>query len=230
MLPVVNTGGLLKNYTTYKGGVNRTYKGCIMSNWKGFVMDNTNITTTTTDEHIEGSAQTTQTNTSNSNSVNAADETITMSKSDYDKAIQSAEDRVRTKYTKDIKALEEKVASLTPPVKTDKERAFEQRLADLEKKEKEAETREKTLKLKTALQSHNIDVGIADYLNPDIDAEAFSVDIEKIVTERLAAGGYKPTGHQTNKPISKAEYDKLSYDEKAELYRRDPDAWKRLKN
>ena len=84
--------------------------------------------------------------------------------------------------------------------------------------------------MKTSLQSHNIDAGIADYLNPDIDAEAFSADIEKIVAARLAAGGYRPTGHQTNKPVSKADYDKMSYDEKAELYRRDPDAWKRLKN
>lgn len=194
-------------------------------------MDNTKTTTTTTtDEPIEGSAQTTQTDTSNSNPANAADEIITMSKADYDKAIQSAEDRVRTKYSKDIKVLEEKVASLTPPEKSDTERAFEQRLADLERKEKETEAREKALKLKTSLQSHNIDAGIADYLNPDIDAEAFSADIEKIVAARLAAGGYRPTGHQTNKPISKADYDKMSYDERAELYSRDHDAWKRLKN
>ena len=100
----------------------------------------------------------------------------------------------------------------------------------MERKEKESDERAKALALKTELQSHGLDANIADYLKSDVDAEAFSTDIEKIVAARMAAGGYKPSGHQTNQPITKAEYDKMSYDEKAELYRRDPESWKRLKN
>lgn len=187
-----------------------------------------NNTNTVNNTLAEGSEKTTPLDAGNNN--NTADETVTISKSEYDKAIQAAEDRLRTKYSKDIKALEEKVASLTPAKKTDAELAIEQRLADLERKEKENEAKSKVLNLKSSLQSHNIDTDIADYLNLDIDIEAFNANIEKIINERLTAGGYKPTGHQTNQPITKNEYDKMTYDERAELYRRDPESWKRLKN
>ena len=193
-------------------------------------MNNSDQATTFAGTSSETPKSTTQAVTRNGDPTNTSEETVVMSKVDYDKAIQSAEDRVRTKYSKDIKALEEKVAALTPPAKTDEEIAIEQRLSDLERKEKEAEAREKVLNLKASLQSHNIDAGIADYLNPDIDVDAFNNDIEKIVAARLAAGGYKPTGHQASQPISRAEYDKMTYDEKADLYRRDPEAWKRLKH
>ena len=179
----------------------------------------------------EGSEKVTHGNpVDNTNTTTPADETMTISKADYNKAIQAAEDRVRTKYSKTIKSLEEKITELTPVEKTDAEKDFEQRLADLERKEKESDERAKALALKTVLQSHGLDANIADYLKSDVDAEAFSTDIEKIVATRMAAGGYKPSGHQTNQPITKAEYDKMSYDEKAELYRRDPEPWKRLKN
>lgn len=179
----------------------------------------------------EGSEKVTHGNSAdNTNTTTHADETMTISKADYNKAIQAAEDRVRTKYSKTIKSLEEKITELTPVEKTDAEKNFEQRLADLERKEKESDERAKALALKTVLQSHGLDANIADYLKPDVDAEAFRTDVEKIVAARMAAGGYKPSGHQTNQPITKAEYDKMSYDEKAELYRRDPESWKRLKN
>lgn len=88
----------------------------------------------------------------------------------------------------------------------------------------------KILNLKASLQSHNLDGDIADYLKADVDADAFSAAIEKVVSARLTAGGYKPTGHQNNQPITKAEFDKMSYSEKADLYNRDPELWKRFKH
>lgn len=156
-------------------------------------------------------------------------ETVTMSKDDFNKAIQAAEDRLRTKYSKEIKSLEAKVVELTPVEKTEAEIAFEQRLADLERKEKETEDKERMVNLRSSLQSCDIDADFANYLNNDVDVKGFSEAIEKLVTMRLTKGGYKPTGHQTNQPVSRAEYDKMSYDEKVELYRRDNDSWKRLK-
>ena len=161
--------------------------------------------------------------------TNASEEMLTLSKAEYDKAIQSAEDRMRTKYSKSIKALEDKVAELTPVAKTDAEVAFEKRLADLERKEKENEAKEKYLGLKTFLQSHNIDTDIADFIAPDVDVDAIGTVIEKVISSRMAAEGYKPSGHQSKQPLSKDEYNSMSYDERAELYRRDPEGWKRLK-
>lgn len=191
-------------------------------------MENTN--TTTIDTSTEVSIETTQVETSNGENKNSTEDTVTMSKSEYDKAIQAAEDRVRTKYSKSIKALEDKVAELTPVAKTDEEVELEKRLADIEQKEKENEAREKALNLKTSLQSHNIDVALANYLSPDVDIDAFSADIEKLVTNRLVNSGYKPSGHQTNQPISKEDYDKMSYDEKVNLFHTDRASWERFRN
>ena len=194
-------------------------------------MDNNNTNTTATGTFAEGTEKETQVGAAGTETNNkTVKETVTMSKADYDKAIQAAEDRLRTKYSREIKTLQDKITELTPVEKTEAERTFDQRLAELERKEKESEERAKILSLKDALQAHSLDVSIADYLKTDVDADAFSAAIEKVVAARLTAGGYKPTGHQTNQPTTKAEFNKMSYDEKAELYRRDPEMWKRLKN
>lgn len=193
-------------------------------------MENNQTNTNSVDNPTEVSTETTQVETTNGENKNPAEDTVTMSKADYNKAIQAAEDRVRTKYSKSIKALEEKVAELTPVEKTDAEISLEKRLADIEQKEKENEAKEKALNLKTSLQSHNIDVALADYLSPDADIDAFSTDIEKLVTARLVSSGYKPSGHQTNQPISKEDYDKMSYEEKVNLFKTDHASWERFRN
>ena len=193
-------------------------------------MDNNNTNNNTaTGIAAEGTEKETQAGTATGTENNAAEGAVTMSMADYDKAIQAAEDRVRTKYSKTVKDLEKKVAELTPVQKTEAELAIEQRIAELERKEQEADAKAKTLSLKAALQAHSLDADIADYLKTDVDADAFSAAIEKVVAARLAASGYKPTGHQTNQPITQAEFDKMSYDQKVELYNRDREMWKRLK-
>ena len=60
----------------------------------------------------------------NTNVETQEQDTITISKSDYEKAIQSAEDKLRTKYSTDIKALNDKVTELTPKQKSDAELVF----------------------------------------------------------------------------------------------------------
>lgn len=177
----------------------------------------------------EGTEKETQTGAATGTNPNPAEETVTMSKADYDKAIQAAEDRLRTKYSKEIKTLQDKITELTPAEKTEAERDFEQRLADLERKEKENEAKAKVLSLKATLQTHNLDGDIADYLKTDVDADAFSTVIEKVISARVAASGYKPTGHQNNQPVTKEQFDKMSYDERAELYNRSPELYKRFK-
>ena len=64
-------------------------------------MDNNNTNNNTaTGTAAEGTEKETQTGTATGTENNAAEGTVTMSKADYDKAIQAAEDRVRTKYSK----------------------------------------------------------------------------------------------------------------------------------
>ena len=153
---------------------------------------------------------------------------ITMNKADYEKAIQSAEDKLRTKYSKDIKALEAKVKELSPVQKSDTEIELEKRLAEIESKQKEISAKEKHLQLLTSLQSANIDNTIADFIREDIDLESFNSIIQNMVTERMKSSGYIPSGHQSNEGISKEKWKGMSYSEKSKFFETNPELASKL--
>lgn len=149
------------------------------------------------------------------------EETVTMSKTDYDKSIQSAEDKLRTEYSKKIKKLEDKVTTLTPKEKSETELALEKRLAEVTAKEQR-------LSMIDTLMSKNIDKGLVDFLKSDADIDSFEKVISSMVNKRLADSGYKPTNHQNNESISKDAWKKMSYSEKQEIFRTNPELAKQL--
>lgn len=149
------------------------------------------------------------------------EETISMSKADFDKSIQSAEDKLRTKYSKQIKELEDKVTALTPKEKSENELALEKRLAEIESKERR-------LNLIDTLVSKNLDKGMADYLKDDVDIDSFEKLISSMVNNRLVATGYKPQNHQSNESISKDAWKKMSYSEKTKFYDANPELAKQF--
>ena len=149
--------------------------------------------------------------------TNEQEETITMSKTDYDKAIQSAEDKLRTSYSAKIKELESKL----PHEKTDAEKDYEQRLSALEAKEKK-------IALQESLASNKLDNSFADYLKDDVDIDKFGTVIDNLVNNRLAQTGFKPNGHTANVGISKDQWAKMSYSEKQEFYNSNPELAKRF--
>jgi hypothetical protein len=144
--------------------------------------------------------------------TNENEETVTMSKTDYAKAIQSAEDKLRTSYSAKIKDLESKL----PHEKTDEEKDYEQRLSALE-------AREKKIALQESLASNKLDNSFADYLRDDVDVEKFGTAIDNLVKTRLAQTGFKPNGHTANVGISKDQWAKMSYSEKQEFYNSNPE-------
>jgi len=152
---------------------------------------------------------------------NEQEETVSMSKSDFDKSIQSAEDKLRTKYSKQIKEMEEKITALTPKEKSENELALEKRLAEVESKEKR-------LNLIDTLVSKNLDKGMADYLKDDADVESFEKLISNMVNKRLADSGYKPNNHQSNESISIDKWRKMSYSEKTNFYNANPELAKQF--
>ena len=139
--------------------------------------------------------------------TNENEETVTMSKTDYAKAIQSAEDKLRTSYSAKIKELEAKL----PTEKTDAEKDYEQRLSALEAKEKK-------IALQESLASNKLDNSFADYLKDDVDIDKFGTVIDNLVNTRLAQTGFRPSGHTDNVGISKEQWAKMSYSEKQEFY------------
>lgn len=153
---------------------------------------------------------------------NIEQENVTMSKTDYEKAIQSASDKVRGQYAEQVKALKAKVAELTPPVKTEAEIALEKRLAALELKEREAEAKSKRLDLLAALGSKKLDAALADHLKDGADIEALATLIDNLVNERMKGNGYIPNGHQNNTGTSKEDWKKMDYAQREALFNSNP--------
>ena len=144
--------------------------------------------------------------------TNENEETVTMSKTDYAKAIQSAEDKLRTSYSAKIKDLESKL----PHEKSDAEKDYETRLAALEAKEKK-------MALQESLANKKLDNSFADYLKDDVDIDKFGTVIDNLVNTRLAQTGFRPSGHTDNVGISKEQWAKMSYSEKQEFYNSNPE-------
>jgi hypothetical protein len=144
-------------------------------------------------------------------------ETITMTKDEYSKAIQSAEDKLRTSYSKQIKELQAKI----PHEKSDEEKDYEDRLSKLEAKEKR-------LNLIDSLTTKNIDKSFADYLKDDVDVEKFGTAIDNLVNAKLSESGFKPSGHSNNTEISKDKWQKMNYHEKQDFYEKNPELAKKM--
>lgn len=144
-------------------------------------------------------------------------ETITMTKDEYSKAIQSAEDKLRASYSKQIKELQAKL----PHKKSDEEKDYEDRLSKLEAKEKR-------LNLIDSLTSKNIDKSFADYLKDDVDVKKFGTAIDNLVNAKLSESGFKPSGHSNNTKISKDKWKKMSYHEKQDFYEKNPELAKKM--
>lgn len=149
--------------------------------------------------------------------TNENEETVTMTKTDYAKAIQSAEDKLRTAYSAKIKDLESKL----PKEKTDAEKDYEQRLATLE-------AREKGMALKESLANHKLDNSFSDFLKDDVDIDKFGTAIDNLVKTRLSETGFKPTGHEHTQNISEKEWKKMTYAQKQEFYNSNPELAKRF--
>lgn len=166
--------------------------------------DTTTVTDTTTDTVTTG-------------------EMLTMPKADYDKALQSAEDKIRSAKTKEIKALQAKIAELAPIEKTAADIELEKRLAKLEERETAAAEKERMINIQSALTAKGLDKALGNYLKPDIDIESFETLIDGIINERAKGSAYVPTGHQNNVGVTNEQWAKLPYSQRIELINGNPE-------
>ena len=155
----------------------------------------------------------------------ANEETITLTQMELDKRIQSETDKIRTKYSNDIKALEAKIKELTPVEKSDAEIDFEKRLAALEAKEKK-------MALLDSLNAAGISHEFSNFLKNDTDIEAFAKVYKSVidneVQKRVKTNGYVPNGHKTGESLSKEDFAKMSMNEKERLFSENPELYKSL--
>lgn len=155
----------------------------------------------------------------------AGEETITMTQTELNKKIQSETDKVRTKYSEQIKNLEAKVKELTPVKKSEAELDLEKRLAVLE-------AREKAVALDDSLKANGISNEMAKYLRDDVDVSALAETFKKIVgsavDERLTEDGFVPTSHKSGNPLTKDDFKKMNITDKERLYAENIDLYRSL--
>lgn len=150
-----------------------------------------------------------------------ATETVTLTQAELDKRIQSAEDKLRTKYSKQIKDLEKQIAESKPVEKSEAERDYEERLAKLEE-------REKAIALNDALSTKGIDKGLAQFLRSDVDVDALSSCIDSLIATRNKQNSFVPTGHKSGETMTKEEFRKLGMDAKERLFQESPELYRSL--
>ena len=152
-------------------------------------------------------------------------ENITLTADELAKRIQSETDKVRTKYSKEIKELKAKIEELTPEQKSQTE-------IDLENRLKALEERERKMALNESLTAQGLSTEFGGYLKDDTDIEAFSKFIEGIidgeVSKRVKGDNYKPDNHKSGDSITKEEFDKMGYGERTKLFNENPDLYKYL--
>ncbi|NFR24920.1 capsid assembly scaffolding protein Gp46 family protein [Clostridium sporogenes] len=158
-------------------------------------------------------------------------ETKTFTEEDLNKKIQSAEDRVRTEYSKKIKDMENKIKELAPVQKSQSELDMEQRIKALEQKEKEVQAKERLLNINNKLVEKGLPQGLTKFLNVEglEDVETSLNELKEIFNNTALNNSFKPKNHSNAKEVvSKEQFNKMSYMERQKLYETNQELYKKL--
>lgn len=158
----------------------------------------------------------------NLDEMNLTDEQL----ANVQKLIQSETDKVRTKYSQELKTANEELAKYKPKEKSQAELDLETRIRNLEQKEAEIASKEKNVRIKSKLEEKGLPVGLADYLRLETDE-----DIDKVggeLANYFLNNGVKPTNHAKSKPVTKEQFRNMSYGQRAQLFNDNPELYRVL--
>jgi hypothetical protein len=136
--------------------------------------------------------------------------------SEIDKAIQSESDKVRTEYSQKLKVANEELEKLKPHEPTESEVELAKTKSELNQ-----------IKLEKSLIAAGIDSNFAKYLKSDIDIDALSESFKGLVTTKQP--NFKPN-NRGGVGVTKEDFRKMGYDEKAKLYNENPTLYTELSN
>lgn len=122
------------------------------------------------------------------------------------KVVQSETDKVRTKYTTEIKELEK----FKPIEKTEEQIELEKAKAELNE-----------LKFKTELKSKGINEEFAMLLKTDCD-------LSNLSTLLTQSNDYVAKNHSANMGVTKEQFDNMDYSARAKLYSENPQLYAEL--
>lgn len=145
------------------------------------------------------------------------------------KIIQSETDKVRTKYSSELKTVNDELAQYKPKQKSESELALEQRIANLEAKEKELANKERAMTIADKLKAKGLPSELAQYLNVGEDIDGSIDKVGDTLGNYFLGQVSNPSGnHSTNKGITKADFAKMSYAERAKLFQENNELYKAL--
>ena len=144
------------------------------------------------------------------------------------KYVQSHEDRIRTDYSKRLKDANDELAKYKPVEKSETEKALEERISALEAKEREIANKERAMTIADKLKEKELPTELAKYLNVGDDMDKTIEELGSVFGNYFLNGTNKPGNHQTNKGITKADFKKMSYAERAKLYAENPTLYNAL--
>ncbi|MCI2000275.1 MAG: DUF4355 domain-containing protein [Clostridia bacterium] len=161
-------------------------------------------------------------------------ETKTFTQADFDREISKMYDKFEKKFSKRAEEAQ-KLASMNAEEKAKYE--FEQRVKELEKKEKEWTLKENKYEAGKILGEKGLPVAFADFIVAQ-DAETmmaniklFDTEFKKAVSKEVQAriGGNIPKGGTADTPaMTKEKFKTLSLTEQQELYKSDKDLYMEL--
>ena len=136
--------------------------------------------------------------------------------------LQSEGDKIRGKYSKEIKTYEtqlEELKAKLPVEKSEAEIEMENRLKAIEDREKEVAKKEQLTNLQKQLTDKGLNNELAKYLNVSegTDLETYLGELVEIVGKQ-ATNTYKPKSHATNTTITKEQFKKMNVMERTNLY------------
>ncbi|AKN32318.1 hypothetical protein Ccar_16190 [Clostridium carboxidivorans P7] len=139
-------------------------------------------------------------------------------KDEVEKLTQGAGDKVRTEYSKKMKALEDELVKYKPVEKTEKEIEVENRLKALEKREKMAEAKEKLLTVSDKLKEQGLPQQLSKYLVGAEEMETEINSLKEMFNNLVLNNSFIPNGHKSkNESNTFEEFKKMTYDGKLNL-------------
>ena len=144
------------------------------------------------------------------------------------KYVQSETDKVRTDYSSKLKTANEELAKYKPKEKSDAEKALEDRISALEAKEKELANKEKAMTIANKLKEKELPEGLAKYLSVGDDVDKAIDEVGAMFGNYFLEGSNKPSNHNTNKGITKKDFQKMGYMERTKLFQENPTLYNAL--
>lgn len=130
---------------------------------------------------------------------------------ELEKVVQSETDKVRTKYTTQIKELEQ----YKPHEKTEAEQEVENMRNELAQ-----------MKFEKSVTDAGFNADMAKYLKPDTDLNAFGEILKSLVPEQKK--DFVAKGHNADSGLTKEQFKNMGYEQKAKLYAENPELYAQL--